>query len=102
MSDPEVKTMYRAGYTDGYTHSHNGPFYKTYAEADAISKVENGSYAVEPKAFSVIEISNGRVYIVDGPYHTGSSFEALKAVRKAALMKLTPAEREALGLKEDM
>lgn len=96
----EPKTVYRYATTDGYTHSYEGPFYPTFAEADVAGKAKNGGYHREPKPFQAHVTKDGRVFLVEGPYMMASAVEARKAMQKAALAKLTKGERDALGIDE--
>ena len=97
----EIKTMYMGGVSDGYTHHHGPPLYRNAAAAYAASVAEHGPYAVDPLPVSVIELSDGRVFEIVGPHQTAEAAEELKALRRHAWNKLTKAEREALGLKEE-
>jgi len=97
----EIKTMYMRGTTDGYTHSHGPPFYRSFAAAKLAGEQEDGGYAVDPKPVEVIELHDGRIYIIDGPHKTVEMVQEERVMRKAAWNKLTPAERELLGLKKE-
>lgn len=97
----QIKIMYMRGTTDGYTHHYGGPLYRTFAAAEAAGEREDGHYSVEPKAVQTIELSDGRVYTIEGPHKTADTLEIELTLRKAAWNRLTPMERELLGLKEE-
>ena len=91
-------TAYRSGCTDGYTHSHEGPLFRTYGEAEAYGKGRHGAYAIDPKPVQVIEDGAGGGWIVEGIVRFAETQEAMEAMRAAAIAKLTPAERRLLGV----
>ncbi len=95
----EILTMYRLGHSDGYTHSHNGPLYTTFAAAKEAGKIAHGAYSVDPKPYECIKLHDGRVFTIEGPFKTADEVELEKLVRKRALEKLTPEEIRILGIK---
>ena len=97
----EIKTMWMVGSTDGYTHSHNPPFYRSAAAAQIDGVRIHGPYSVPPKSAQVIELGDGTVYKIEGPYKTVDMIREEKALRKAALNKLTLAEQQLLGVKDE-
>jgi hypothetical protein len=96
----EIVTMYRTGHSDGYTHTHNGPMYSTFAAAHEAGRIEHGNYAVDPRPYECIKLPDGRVYIVEGPVKTADEVELDKLVRARALAKLTAEEIKLLGIKQ--
>ncbi len=95
---PTIFTMYQAGTTDGYKHE----FYPTLYPSREIALKKGGEhgYGIEPREVSCVEVENGDVYIVNGPYATAQQIARKQEVRDAALAKLTPEERAALGLED--
>lgn len=98
---PETTTVYRAGYTDGYTHTHGGPLYRSYTEAKAAGIAQHGAYAVDPIPREVILLEDGSAgYLIEhgsGPVKFADAIETEKAI----LAKLTEDERQILGLKDE-
>jgi hypothetical protein len=99
VSDYKIVNMWRVGHSDGYTHTHNGPLYSTEDAAEMAGREQHGNYAVAPKSYPCITMSDGRTYIVEGPVATADEVELEKQVRKKLLAKLTPAEQRILGIK---
>lgn len=93
----EPITMYQCGSTDGYTHTHGGPLYATFAAAKFAGEKADGGYAVDPKPVQVIVLGDV-AYIVQGTAQTIDQVEIEREMRAAALAKLTPQERKLLGL----
>ncbi len=99
LDDIEVVIMYQMGHSDGYTHSYDPTLFKTYGGAKAESELLHGNYAIEPRGVSTITLYNGKTFIVDGPYKTADELVVEARARRVALEKLTPYERELLGVK---
>ncbi len=96
----EVITVYRTGYSDGYTHTHGGALYRTFAEASACGRQEHGAYAVEPRAYQAIDCGDGTAYIIEsGPIRFVEAVKAAEARRLEILSRLTPEEQRILGVK---
>lgn len=102
---PEPVTVYLPGYSDGYSHTHTGPLYRTFAEAKAAGISQHGAYAIDPIPREAILTEDGSAaYIVDlrwGMTKFGDTIELEKVMRKAALAKLTVNERQLLGLGDE-
>ena len=94
----EPVTMYQIGYSDGYTHTHGGALYGSFDAAKFAGQKEHGAYAVDPKPVQVIVLGD-TAWIVQGPCKTIDQVEIERQIREAALAKLTPIERELLGVK---
>jgi hypothetical protein len=97
----EIKTMWMTGHTDGYVHTHNPPFYRSAAAAQMDGVRRDGAYSVPPKSCEVIELSDGRIYKIEGPYKSIDMIREEKMLRKVALSKLTLAEQQLLGVKDE-
>lgn len=94
---PAIFTMYQAGTTDGYKSTYGSTLYHS-REIAEIRGSEQG-YGASPREVKCVEIE-GAFYIVEGPYETAKQVARRQEVREAALAKLTPEERAALGLED--
>lgn len=95
----ELVAMFQIGHTDGYTHSHSGPLYKSFAAAQIAGQQQHGMYAVDPKAQPCIVLDTGQVFIIEGPYKTADEAALEAEVKKKLLERLTPYEKKLLGVK---
>ncbi len=87
----KIITVYRGYRTDGYAGWESG-VYRTYQEA-----LEFGhNKAIERKA---IELEDGTIWLLEKDGKMRFSLEE-EAKKKTALAKLTPEEKEILGIKE--
>jgi hypothetical protein len=96
----ETITVYRTGYSNGYTHAHSGPLFRTYADAKAYGVTEHGAYAVDPMPFEAIDDGMGGAYLVGERVVFIEQLERDRDTRQKALEKLNPAERRVLGIKD--
>lgn len=91
--------VYRAGHTDGYKYFFSGPVFRSAAEADAVSLKENGGYAVKAEECQALETDDGRLFLLLDETRYAEAALTERALREAALTKLTADERRLLGLK---
>jgi len=96
----KIITMYMTGHSDGYSRFYDGILYRNLNSARMAGMARHGNYYLEPVAHKCVILSDGKTYIVDGPYKTATSVAQEKDSRERALAKLTPEEQRLLGLKD--
>ena len=92
--------IYESASTDGYKSFGDGVFFDTSTGANAFAKQKHGGYAVDALKHLSIMDKDGRYYLLKdtNPISLYGSRQAGEDMAKAALAKLTPEERKALGI----
>lgn len=96
----KIISLFEPASSDGYKHFGDGVFHLSASNADQAAKNKHGGYAVEPIKHDAIEFEDGRYLLLKStkPVSIVGTTQATEDIAKAALEKLTPAERVALGL----
>jgi hypothetical protein len=86
----KIIKAYRSRHTDGYTDTPVG-LYATFDEACAKS-----DYQRDPFEYDTVDMGDGTVWLLDGePMRFTND---IRGLRESALAKLSPEEKQALGL----
>lgn len=96
----EIQKIYETASTDGYTHNGDGLFFLSETIATATGKNRHGSYSAGPICHYGIEVEPDKFLLLKSikPIVLANSDAAINDAKKAALEKLTIADREILGL----
>jgi hypothetical protein len=98
--NPTITLLYEPASSNGYSHTGDGEFYLCESTAQQVGLNRHGGYAVAPIQHDTYQFEPGRYLLLRStqPVAVVGTAQATQHIAKAALGKLTPAERKALGL----
>lgn len=97
---PTITLLYEPASSDGYSHTGDGEFYLCESTAQQVGRNRHGGYSVDPIQHDAYQFEPGNYLLLRStqPVAVVGTAQATQHIDKAALNKLTAAEREALGL----